>query len=166
MTELLLLPGLGFFLALAGAAFAAGLAGMGSSHGVGIAGQASDAIVAEEPEKFVKCLVLQALPGTQGIYGFLAAVLVLFKLQAFGANPITTLTVMTGFQILVSCIPVGLVCYYSGVWQGRVAASAMAIVARNEQDFTKGIIFSAMVETYAIIGLITTILMLTGIKVS
>ena len=76
----------GLYLAILGAALAAGLAGTGSALGIGIAGQAAAGVVTEDPEKFGKALLLQALPGTQGIYGFLAAVLVMQKVGLFGGS--------------------------------------------------------------------------------
>ncbi|MGN1096831.1 MAG: permease, partial [Christensenellales bacterium] len=66
---------LGTFFALLGAALAAGLAGSGSAIGIGMAGKAAAGVTAEDPTKFSKCLVLQLLPGTQGIYGLLIAFL-------------------------------------------------------------------------------------------
>ena len=74
---------LGFALAIGGAAMAA-LAGVGSALGVGVAGQAAAGVVAEDPKKFGQTLVLQALPGTQGIYGLLIAFLILVKTGVTG----------------------------------------------------------------------------------
>ena len=71
---------LGLFFAILGAALAAALAGAGSAIGVGIAGQAASGSVAEEPSMFGKVLILQLLPGTQGIYGLLIAFLLIGKL--------------------------------------------------------------------------------------
>ena len=77
MVETLLSGGV---LACLGAAFAAGLAGIGSAVGVGIAGQAAAGVVSEDPNKFSKVLVLQVLPGTQGIYGLLIAFIIMVKI--------------------------------------------------------------------------------------
>ena len=71
-------------LALLGAALAAGLAGWGSAKGVGIVGQASTGLLTEDPGKFGKALILQALPGTQGIYGLITAFIILFKIGILG----------------------------------------------------------------------------------
>ena len=64
-------------LALLGVALAAGLAGMGSAKGVGLVGEAAAGVLSEDPTKFGKALILQALPGTQGIYGLITAFLIL-----------------------------------------------------------------------------------------
>jgi len=156
---------LGLALAIIGAALAVGLAGCGSSWGVGVAGQAASGVVSEDPEKFGKCLLLQALPGTQGIYGFLGAIMAIQKVGLLGGT-VLPLTLDQGLQILFACIPVGLVGLISGYWQGKVSAAGMGIVAKKPQESGKPIIFAAMVETYAVLGLLTTILLLNGIKIA
>ena len=80
----------GLMLGIAGAALAAALAGTGSAVGTGIAGQAGSGVVAEDPEKFGRLLLLQALPGTQGIYGIVGLFLAIGKLGdlvVLGADP-------------------------------------------------------------------------------
>ena len=75
---------MGVALALLGAAIAALFAGVGSAIGVGIAGQAAAGVVTEDPNKFSKVLVLQLLPGTQGIYGLLIAFITLTQIGIMG----------------------------------------------------------------------------------
>lgn len=77
---------LGIVFALVGAAFAAIFAGMGSAKGVGLVGQAGAGVITEDPSKFGKVLILQILPGTQGLYGFLAAILVLLQVGIIGGS--------------------------------------------------------------------------------
>jgi len=155
---------LGIALAILGAALSAGLAGTGSSLGVGVAGQAAAGVISEEPEKFGKTLLLQALPGTQGIYGFLGAIMALQKIGLLGGQ-IVELPTILGWQILFACLPVGLVGLTSGLYQGKVSAAGMGVVAKQPKAVGKAIILAAMVETYAVLGLLTTILLLNGIKV-
>ena len=76
----------GIFFAMLGAAIASGLAGTGSAKGCGVAGEAAAGVIAEDPSKFGLTLLLQALPGTQGIYGTLMAFLVLNKIGAISGN--------------------------------------------------------------------------------
>ena len=76
---------LGFMLVILGAAVAAALAGAGSAVGTGIAGQAAAGVVSEDPEKFGSLLVLQALPGTQGIYGLVGLFMIVNKLPAMSS---------------------------------------------------------------------------------
>jgi V/A-type H+-transporting ATPase subunit K len=152
----------GVMLAILGASLAVGLSGIGSSVGVGLAGEVAAGVVAEDPEKFGKTLLLQALPGTQGIYGFLAGFWVMLKLNLLGG--VLPVSDAAGWQILFACLAVGINCLISGIWQGRVAAAGIAMVGRRPDEAGKGLIFAAMVETYAVLGLLMTILLINGIK--
>ncbi len=152
---------LGLVFAVMGAALAVGLGGMGSSIGVGIAGEMAAGVVAEDPEKFGKTLLLQALPGTQGIYGFLAGFWVMLKTGLLGT--VVAIAPETGWQIFMACIPVAIGGLVSGIYQGKVSAAGIAMVGRRPDEAGKGLIFAAMVETYAVLGLLATILLLNGI---
>ena len=146
-------------LAILGAAFAAIFSGMVSSKGVGIAGEAASGVVTEDPSKFGKALVLQALPGTQGIYGLIVAFMVINNLGLLSGN-VQTFTVAQGLYYLVACLPIAIVGFYSGVKQGRVAAAGMNILAKRPDDFGKGIISAALVETYAIFAVLVSLLLI------
>lgn len=87
---------LGQIIALIGAALAVVMGGIGSAYGVRIAGQATAGVVAENDEAFGKCLVLQVLPGTQGIYGFLIGFIVLIKTNVLGG--MISLTTQQGWR--------------------------------------------------------------------
>ncbi|MBU2590983.1 MAG: V-type ATP synthase subunit K [Nitrospinota bacterium] len=154
---------LGMILAVFGAALAVALAGIGSSIGIGYAAQASNGVMTEEPEKFTSLLILSVLPGTQGMYGFVVAFFVMLKVGLLGTT--LAVTPAQGWQILGACLPVGLAGLFSGIHQGKVSASGVAIVAKQPQEFVKAVIFSALVETYAVLGLLITILLLMGIQV-
>jgi V/A-type H+-transporting ATPase subunit K len=108
-------------------------------------------------------LPLQALPGTQGFYGFLAAFLVMIKVNLFGGG--VAISDVVGWQILCACLPVIIVGFVSGIYQGRTSAAAANIVAKHPEELGKAIIFPAMVETYAVLGLLVTILLLNGIAI-
>lgn len=146
-------------LAILGAAFAAIFAGMGSSKGVGIAGEAASGVVTEDPSKFGKALILQALPGTQGIYGLIVAFMVIFKLDILSGT-MKAISVGDGLYFLAACLPIAIVGFYSGVKQGRVAAAGMNILAKRPDDFGKGIIAAALVETYAIFAVLVSLLLI------
>ena len=122
-------------LAILGAAIAA-LAGIGSAMGVGIAGQAASAVVAEDPKKFGKTIILQALPGTQGIYGLIIAFLIMIKIGLLGGEMID-LTMAQGAYFLAAGLPIGLVGIWSGIAQGKAAAAA-ALVGRQCADHGAG----------------------------
>ena len=149
---------LGLALAIGGAAMAA-LAGVGSALGVGVAGQAAAGVVAEDPKKFGQTLVLQALPGTQGIYGLLIAFLILVKTGVMGGNPVD-LDHLPGN--VACCSPVFrsvLLVLVRPAGQGKAAASGIMLIAKRPDQLAKGIIYAAMVETYAILALLVSFLM-------
>ena len=150
-------------LALLGAAIAA-LAGIGSAMGVGIAGQAAAGVVAEDPKKFGKTIILHALPGTQGIYGLIIAFLIMVKIGLLGGNMIA-LTIPQGAYFLAAGVPIGLVGIWSGIAQGKAAAAALQLTAKRPAQMVKGIISTAMVETYAIFALLVSVLIWLRIPV-
>ena len=119
----------GNFLAVLGAALAVGLGGIGSAKGVGIAGEAAAGLIAEDPDKFGQTLILQALPGTQGIYGFLVGIMVMLNCGFLGGN--AALTASQGMYVLAACLPCALTGLISGIHQGRVAAAGINVVAKR-----------------------------------
>ncbi len=146
----------GTFIAILGAALSAGLAGIGSAIGVGIAGKAAAGVTAEDPDKFSKCLILQLLPGTQGIYGLLIAFLVFIQVGLFG--DIRALTTDQGLMLLAGCMPMALVGFISAIYQAKVAISGIALIAKRPEESGKAIILTVMVETYAVLALLTSFL--------
>ena len=155
---------LGIVYALLGAAVAVLLAGAGSAIGVGVAGQAAAGVVTEDPGKFAKVLILQLLPGTQGIYGLLVGFIVLSKVGLLGGGA-AQISVQTGLMILAACLPIGVVGLISGMHQGKTAGASIGIVAKKPEQFAKSMLFPAMVETYAILALLISILAVTAIQV-
>lgn len=143
----------GIVFGLLGAAAAALLAGIGSAIGVGIAGQAAAGVVIEEPEKFGKSLVLQLLPGTQGLYGFVIGLMAMNKLSM-------DMPLENGLGILMACLPIGFVGLYSAIEQAKVSIAGINILAKNEAQQTKGIIYAVMVETYAILAFVLSLMLL------
>ena len=153
---------MGLVFTLVGAALASGLAGIGSAIGVGIAGQAAAGVVTEDPSKFSKVLIMQLLPGTQGIYGLLIAFITLNQVGILGgaAAPVS---LAKGLLYLAACLPIAIVGLLSAISQGKAAASGIMMIARKPDQMSKGMIFAAMVETYAILALLISILALSGI---
>ena len=149
----------GMNFALIGAALAAFMSGLGSAKGVGIVGEAASGVVTEDPSKFGKALILQALPGTQGIYGLITAFMVIFNLGILGGET-KPITMGLGVYYFVACLPIAIVGYFSAIYQGRVAASGMNILAKKPNEFGKGVIASAMVETYAIFAVLVSLLLI------
>ena len=137
-------------------AIAVFLSGMGSAKGTGMTGEAAAGLTVEEPQKFGKALVLQLLPGTQGLYGFVIGFMILGKLGG-GLN------FQEGFYYIFAALPIGVVGYFSAVAQAKVAVSGMNILAKNEDNFVQGIVYSVMVELYAILGFVISLLLVNNI---
>lgn len=152
---------MGQIFALLGAALAVGLAGSGSARGVGVAGEAAAGVVAEDPTKFGKVMVLQLLPGTQGIYGLIIGFIVLSNTGLLGAGE--PISVAKGLAYLCACLPIAIAGYFSGIAQGKASASSVGVVAKKPDQFGKAMIFPIMVETYAILALLVSILSITGV---
>lgn len=144
-------------LALLGAALATFMAGMGSAKGVGLVGEATSGLLSEDPDKFGKALILQALPMTQGLYGFVTGFLILVKINVFGG--IAELSVEQGAYFLMAALPIAIVGYYSGIKQGRVAAAGINLIAKRPDEVGKAITSAALVETYAIFAVLVSLLL-------
>ena len=149
----------GLGLAFLGASLAVGLCCVGSARGTGIAGEAATGLLSEAPEHFSKCLILQVIPGTQGLYGLVIWFFALYTMGAFSGG-IQPLTVTQGLTIFVSCLPMAMGGWRSAIYQGRVAAASINIVAKQPNDWSKGIILCVIVEFYAILSLLASILLL------
>lgn len=149
---------IGVVYALIGAALAAGLAGIGSAIGVGIAGQAAAGVTAEDPDKFSKTLILELLPATQGIYGMIIAFIVFIKINLFDIANVVALTMEQGLVILGGALPMAIVGLFSGIYQGKSAASSIALIAKRPEALGKGITITVMVETYALLALLISFL--------
>lgn len=152
MTDYLINNNGGILFAILGMACATIFSGIGSSKGVGITGEAAAALTTSQPEKFGQALILQLLPGTQGLYGFVIAFLI------FG-NMGTDMSMVEGLGFLGASLPIAFTGLFSGIAQGKVAAAGIQILAKKPEHATKGIIFAAMVETYAILGFVISFLL-------
>ncbi|ADL08764.1 V-type ATP synthase subunit K [Thermosediminibacter oceani] len=156
---------LGQVLALLGAATAVFMPGVGSAKGVGLVGEAAAGAVSEDPGKFSQTLILQALPGTQGIYGLLTGFVVMQRIGILGGN-LLPLTTHQGLLVLAACLPIAVVGLLSAISQGRAAAAGVGIIVKRPEELAKAITYAAMVETYAVLALLASILMLFGIKLA
>ena len=142
----------GLALGLLGAALAAALACIGSAKGTGIAGEAGAGLVSEDPSKFGKAMIMQVIPGTQGLYGFV--IWFLAQSQIFAANAAAPLTVAQDLQYFAACLPIALGGLISAIAQGKVAAASLNILAKKPDDWSKGMIFC----------MLASFLMLNGLK--
>lgn len=150
--------------AIIGAAFAVILTGIGSARGVAMAGDAGIAVVTEDPDKFGQVLLLQALPGTQGIYGLLTAFIILNKIGMVGGEA-TAVSLGSGFMLLLAVLPIAVVGYVSALFQGKEAVAAVSLVAEKPEELAKGMVMAAMVETYAVLAVLITVLIVLGVQV-
>ncbi|MDI6900994.1 MAG: V-type ATP synthase subunit K [Anaerosomatales bacterium] len=149
--------------AVMGAALAAIGGGIGSAIGITTISNTASGIVTEDSEKFGRVLPLAAMPGTQGIYGLITAILVMVFFNILGASAEPAIAGETGFKIFLACLPVAALCLVSAIYQGMTAVGAAGMVARRSEDSGKALIFPALVETYAVFALITSILMLSSL---
>jgi len=146
--------------AILGAALAVIMAGIGSAIGVGSVGQAAAGVVSEDPDKFGQTLLLQALPGTQGIYGLLIAFIVMSKIGILGG---VAPDKAQGLMYLGACMPVAIVGLLSAIHQGKAAAAGIGLIAKRPEELGKAITYAVMVETYAVLALLASFLMVNGI---
>jgi len=153
----------GLIVAIAGAGLAAFLAGIGSAVGIGLAGRSAAGVLAEDPDKFGRLFLLVALPGTQGFYGFIAALFVILKVGLLSTPKAISLA--QGWQIFFASLPVAFAGLFSGIHQGKVCAAGVEMGAKRPEATMKAVIYGAMVETYAVLGLLITLFLLIGIKV-
>ena len=146
----------GYALGILGAGLAAFMAGIGSAKGTGIAGEAGAGLVSEDPSKFGKAMIMQVIPGTQGLYGFVIWFLAFNKL-------VPGMSIEQGLQVLAACLPIAFGGLLSAIAQGKVAAASINILAKKPDDWSKGMILCITVEFYAILSLLASMIMLLQI---
>ena len=149
-------------LAFLGAALAVGLGCVGSAKGTGMVGEAATGVISEMPENFSKCLILQVLPGTQGLYGLVVGFMCMLSMGILDGSYVD-LTMAEGFRYFAACLPIGIGGGISAVAQGRVAAGSINLLAKKPNDWSKGMVLCITVEFYAILSLLVSLLMLIRI---
>ncbi|NMA92740.1 MAG: V-type ATP synthase subunit K [Firmicutes bacterium] len=153
----------GSVLALLGVALAVVLPGIGSAFGVGLVGQSAAGVVTEDPDKFGQTLLLQALPGTQGIYGLLTGFIIMLQIGVIGGEMVP-LTPEQGQAILMAALPIAIVGLLSAIYQGQAAAAGVGLIAKRPEELGKAIIYAVMVETYAVLALLASIMLIFGLQ--
>ena len=141
-----------------GAAMAAFMAGIGSAVGIGIAGRSATGVLSEKPERYGALFLQVVLPGTQGFYGFVIA---------FFAMGLVTpeITFAKGLAILAACMPIAFAGMLSAIHQGKTCASGILMTAKRPEMAVKaGVLYAAMVEVYAVLGFLISLLILLGLK--
>ncbi len=153
----------GLALALIGAGLAAVLSGIGSAKGTGMAGEAGTAVICEDPSKFGRAMILQVIPGTQGLYGLVVWFFAVFRMGLLSGS-IPDLTVAQGMQYFAACLPMALGGLFSAIAQGRVAVGSINILAKQPDQWSKGMVLCITVEFYAILALLASMLMIINIS--
>ncbi len=143
----------GFAIALLGLGLCVLLCGVGSAIALKKTGQAASGVLSEDPKKFSKVLVLVVLPATQGIYGFVFGVIGMSSV-ALG------MTIAEGLKILLASLPLTIIGFVSAILQASSATSCIYAVSKKESLSGKLILFPAMVETYAILSLVISLLLI------
>ena len=143
----------GLAIGLFAAAIAAILPGMGSAKAVGLAGETAAGVSAETPEASSKLTLLQLLPATQGIYGFVIAIVIMAKIGIMGGSG-AVVPVDKALMLLAAAPPIA---------QGKCAAGSMLMVGRRPEMQGKGMMMTAMVETYAVLALLISFLCVNAI---
>lgn len=147
----------GMIISTMGAALAIGLAGIGSAIGISLTGQAAAGLVSEEPDRFGQALVLQLLPGTQGIYGLLVAFLILMGNGVIGGG---TISAAQGWIYFFGALPTAIVGLFSAIAQGKTAVAGIALLGKRPEEQGKAITMAIMVETYAVLALLISMLVI------
>ncbi|MFP4460360.1 MAG: V-type ATP synthase subunit K [Candidatus Zixiibacteriota bacterium] len=152
-------------LIIFGAAAAVALAGIGSAVGISRPASMGLGAMQEDADLFLPSLVLSALPGTQGIYGFIIGFLALSWSGVLGGGNLDALTINQGWNFFFACMPVAFAGLISAMYQGNVCSAGIGLAAKDKTQWTKGMILGVFVEFYAILGFLLSILILTNIKV-
>ena len=145
-------------LAVIGAAIATILPGVGSAKGVNMVAKATAGLISEEPNKYGKSMLLQALPMTQGIYGMVAAFLIMIGSGIMGGS--ATLTTAPGAYYLCAACPIAFGGWYSALKQAEVATAGISVLAKKPEAVGKAVISASFVELYAILALLISLLLI------
>ena len=148
----------GVFWAICGAAMAAGLSGVGSGIGIYQVARVATGVLSETPERFGNMITLSILPGTQGIYGLAIAFIVMFKIGMLSGAPVA-MTFEEGLRILFACLPMAVAGFGTAIYQGKVAANGVAVVAKRSEQLGQAITLAALVEIYALFAMIISFML-------
>lgn len=146
----------GYAIAMVAVALCVLLCGVGSSLGLYKTGSAAAGVLGENPKKFGKLMVLVLLPATQGIYGFIIGIIALGSLTP-------AMSTAQGWAFAGAVVPMMLSGLVTGIFQGKSSVSCIYAVGKQDSLGGKLIIYPAMIEFYAILGLIISIMLVWAI---
>lgn len=147
----------GLIFAVLGMALVVIIPASASGKGVGMVGEKATGLLVNEPEKFGRSLILQLMPASQGLYGFVIAIMCLSKLN-------TGMSLQEGLFILMACLPMAIVGWPTAIAQARVSVAGITLLAKNEDQTTKNIIYAVMVETYALLAFVISLIILNQVS--
>ena len=127
------------------------LSGIGSAKGGAMIGKAAAALISEQPEKFGQSLVLLMMSASQGLYGFIIGFLIFTNLGG-------DLSFADGLRYLGAGSIMGIAGYFTAIQQSITATAGIQILAKKPEHSTKGVLYSAMLETYAIFAFVVAVL--------
>lgn len=145
-----------------GAALAIILSAIGSCIGVGKAGQMAGGLLSKDPSKFMAMLILQLLPATQGLYGFIVAFMAFSRMGILGGT-IQALTAAQGLSILVACLPIGILGLVSAIFQGRVVMAGMEMCFKQDKQTGHALTMAVLVEIFAIFAFVVSLMAILGL---
>ncbi|HHT55468.1 MAG TPA: V-type ATP synthase subunit K [Acholeplasma sp.] len=148
-------------LTLLGVVLATALSGIGTAIAVSISTRAAAGVLTEKPNLFGKLLVLVALTTTNGIYGFLVSVLIMSQSGLLGGSN-AVISQAEGMKYLMASLPIGIVGLLAAVYQAKSAATSIYMTAKKEDLSARGIVMVSLIETYPILALLVSVLILLG----
>ena len=147
---------MGYSIAMIGIALCVLLCGIGSCIGLFKSSSAAAGVLGEDPKKYSKVMVLVLLPATQGIYGFIIGIIASGYLQQ-------GMDTAMGWAMVGAVLPMALSGLLSAYFQGKAAANCIYAVGKQESLSGKLIVYPGMIEFYAILGLIISIMLLGNV---
>ncbi|MCI8476307.1 MAG: V-type ATP synthase subunit K [Clostridia bacterium] len=147
---------IGSVIGVMGIAVCVLLCGIGSALGLYKTGSSAAGVLGENPKKFGKVLVLVLLPATQGIYGFIIGIIASGNIAALE-------TAEQGWALFGAVLPMAISGLVTGIFQGKSAANCIYAVGKQDSLGGKLIIYPAMIEFYAILGLIISIMVIGAV---
>lgn len=142
----------GNLIGIIGVALCVILCGIGSAVGLYKTGSAAAGVLGENPKKFGQVLVLVLLPATQGIYGFIIGIIA-------SGNISNAMTLAQGWALLGQVLPMAFSGLITGILQGKSAVNCIYAAGKQDKLGMKLLIYPAMIEFYAILGLIISIML-------
>ena len=150
----------GIVFAILAASIATVLSGIGSAKGVGGAAQTAMGVLSEDSSMFGKMLVLTLLPGTQGLYGFIVGFLIMINCGVLGGE---VPTLFQGLGYVAASLAIGFGGMISGFAQGKASVAGISMCAKDEGNFSKAMVSITLVEIYALLAFIVSLLMVISI---